>query len=356
MIDVISFTGRGAKLSFKIKDALREDVGLYTGRKNEPLMEQGLVYVPEPLEEWTKSRFENKIPMIFIGAAGIAVRAIAPHVSDKMKDPPVIVMDEAGQFVIPLLSAHCGGGITLTEILARELNATPVITTATDVNGLFAVDCFARDNKLAVKNKDDIKKVSSELLSGRRLSVKAEGGCIKGPLPEELELKRETEVADIVLSVYESSGEKHRELIRLFPRAVHLGIGCRAGKTAEEIEEAVKSALSGAGISPLSLCRVASVDLKAGEEGLRRFAEERKLPFITFSAEELKNAKGDFDASTFVAEITGVDNVCERAAWLSAFVSSGDKGAPELVIKKSAGNGITVAAACEAWEVCVQDV
>lgn len=90
------------------------------------------------------------------GHCGIAVRSIAPHVKDKLSDVPVLVADEAGQFVIPLLAGHYGGANRLAGELSRALGATAVLTTATDVNGLFAVDVFAASNRLAVAGHDGI--------------------------------------------------------------------------------------------------------------------------------------------------------------------------------------------------------
>lgn len=98
----------------------------------------------------------EKKALIFIGACGIAVRAIASSVNNKLKDSPVIVIDELGKFVIPILSGHVGGANELTVLLAAMMNATPVITTATDINNKFAVDVFAKKCRLAIVNKDGI--------------------------------------------------------------------------------------------------------------------------------------------------------------------------------------------------------
>ena len=143
-IDIMSFTGRGIRLSEKIRDEIlveQEDyeVHLYTKygkyqnladteRKIWQKQEQNAagwknqVYVKETIYDWMRARFEqnrkgNKTAVIWIGACGIAVRAMAPSLRDKLTDIPVLVVDEAGQFVIPVLSGHYGGQIILQDCL-----------------------------------------------------------------------------------------------------------------------------------------------------------------------------------------------------------------------------------------------
>ena len=82
--------------------------------------------VPEGgLSEWTKEAFLRDDALIFVGACGIAVRSIAPYVRDKFQDPAVVCVDEAGQFVIPLLSGHVGGANRLAEMVASGIGAVP---------------------------------------------------------------------------------------------------------------------------------------------------------------------------------------------------------------------------------------
>lgn len=107
--------------------------------------------------------------MLFVGAAGIAVRAIAPLVKDKLTDPAVLVMDEAGQFVIPILSGHVGGANELARLIAGLCQAVPVITTATDVNRVFAVDVFAAKNSLIIADREAARHVAMDLLEGREV-------------------------------------------------------------------------------------------------------------------------------------------------------------------------------------------
>ena len=127
--------------------------------------------------------FAQQFPVIFIGALGIAVRAIAPLIRHKTVDSPVLVLDEAGQFVIPVLSGHLGGANELAQQIAESLHSAAVVTTATDVNGLFAVDVFARKNGLRVCNPEAIRHVSGKLLQGEIIVMAVDPACMS---PEEV--------------------------------------------------------------------------------------------------------------------------------------------------------------------------
>ena len=140
----VSFTENGSRLNQGIRDLLeREGVEVAAYTKERYAEKYGLIPLVTSLHDWTADMFDEKDALLFIGASGIAVRSIAPFVADKRKDPAVVVMDEKGQFVISLLSGHLGGANELTGKIANLTGAIPVITTATDVNGRFAVDIFA---------------------------------------------------------------------------------------------------------------------------------------------------------------------------------------------------------------------
>ena len=127
--------------------------------------------------------------------------------------------------------------------------------------------------------------------------------------------------------------------LRLIPRVLNLGIGCRRGISEERIEAAVQAVL---GPIPLeAVAKVVSIDLKREEPGLLGFCARRKLPAVFYSAEELNRVPGDFPASERVKAVTGVDNVCQRAAMLDG---------KNCVIEKTAMDGVTVALAELEWE------
>lgn len=344
-ISIISFTERGAVLARTIRNSLAREMEITLSTKHRALpdhLEAG--YVEESLSRWAGERFREHSAVLFIGACGIAVRAIAPSVRDKLEDSPVLVMDEAGRFIIPLLSGHFGGANGLAERIAEKTGAVPVVTTATDVNGLFAADVFARRNRLAVCNRSGIATVSSALLAGKPVTMAVAGSCT-GSWPKELTPAPYpvNGRASVIVSPFAADAEKAD--LQLCPRASVLGIGCRRGKSFPEIEEAVEKQMKKAGLRRESLAAVASVDRKKDEQGLLEFAEKHGLPFLTFSADTLKAVGGDFVSSAFVEEQVGVDNVCERAAM--AACGKGGK----LLIEKYAENGITVAIAQKKWSV-----
>ena len=114
-----------------------------------------------PLRDWIREAFAQYEGLVFVGAVGIAVRAIAPYVQSKTTDPAVVVVDEGGRFVIPLLSGHLGGANGLAHRIAAAGGGSPVITTATDGRGLFAVDSWAKEQNCHVMEPERIRLTGS---------------------------------------------------------------------------------------------------------------------------------------------------------------------------------------------------
>ena len=298
-------------------------------------------------KEIVRESFERGEPLIFVGACGIAVRLIAPFVKDKLTDIPVLVIDEKGMNVIPILSGHYGGANELAQILADEIDATAVITTATDINDKFAIDVFAKKNDLFITDKAAIAKISSKVLKGEKISFYIEkskaGDKIRQNLLKEkdassiFEFKDENENSDVLItSKIPDSNNRNSANMILIPKRYVIGIGCKKGKSFEEIEEFVLSVLREKDININLVSAIASIDVKKDEEGIILFAEKYGIIFVTYTKEELESLSGDFSSSEFVKDTVGVDNVCERAA-----VKAGAEG--ELIVKKIAKDGITVA-------------
>ena len=313
-IKVLYFTDKGKALADRLK------VGL-TGHDT--------VVVPKgvPLAFVCGDAFADNEALVFIGAAGIAVRAIAPFVKDKLKDPPVVVMDENGSFVIPILSGHVGGANSLALELAEVTGAQPVITTATDVSGAFSVDVFAKENGLRIANREGIAKVSSSALEGKPVTI-----CIKDYPP--------AEPVDVLIADEEAADSlKGTAKIVLCPKKYAVGMGCRRGKSFEELRAFAEEVLRDNGIDLSDAGCIATIDVKKDEEGLKRLSQAWRMPLITFEAGMLAKAEGEFSHSDTVLEKVGVDNVCERAAVLAAGRGS------QIRVKKTARDGMTIAVA-----------
>lgn len=343
-ISVITFTKKGIELSKKIKNTLPETT-LFT-KYGQYEKEEGISFVEKRLPEWAGEQFQKGQAVVFIGACGIAVRSIAPHIANKLQDSPVLVIDELGQYVIPILSGHVGGANELATLFSEKIGAVPVITTATDINHKFAVDLFAKKKGLWIVNKEGIAKVSSKVLAEQTITLSIETGHYKegGKLPEGVKLTDypPTLGCDIVIT---SEEKDFLAALRLCPKEYAIGIGCKRGKEAEKIEAFIEETLEKNGICLSQVFALASLDVKKEEAGLLAWSEKKKIPFFTYTAEELGQVEGEFEASDFVQKTVGVDNVCERAA----LKQCGEKG--RLAAKKYAHDGMTIALAKKEWRV-----
>ena len=378
MLSIISFTEKGAHLSLKLLDMLSEEgenAWLYTkcSKYRDGCINKRLRYVYSNTDEWAKVQMSAKNELLFIGACGIAVRAIAPWVANKLYDSPVLVMDELGTYVIPILSGHVGGANEIAAKIGKMTGAIPVITTATDLNRCFAVDIFAKKNYLYIENKNGIAKVSSKVLRGEKISMAIEplGHAISEPETLETE-ENKTEKVETVKAgkqaeqdnrftnqieivdfppkqpidvIITSQKQDYNASLILRPKEYVLGMGCKRGKEPEKIEEYIDQTLTALGISKNQVYAICSIDKKRDEAGFLQWSSLERIPFITYSAEELEDVEGDFEVSQFVKSQVGVDNVCERAA----LKGCGEGG--ELVYRKHASDGMTIAVAKRDWRV-----
>ena len=319
----VAFTGKGAALA----ERLRAELG-------------GTVQIPGEgfsLSAWTAENFPEREALIFIGAAGIALRAVAPHIRSKAEDPAVLCVDETGRFVIPLLSGHLGGANELARLVAALTGGTAVITTATDLNGAFAVDLWAKSQGMTVLQPERIRQVSSAVLGGETVRVYCPYP-VAGERPAQLRCVDGNAEADVLVSFR----KEEPGALQLIPRVLTLGVGCRRGTGADTLERQLNQfcVCEERGVHPQAICRAATIDLKQDEDGLLRFCRNHGWSPVFYRAEELRKAEGRFTASAFVEAQTGVDNVCERAAVLCS-------GGGTLTESKYAAEGVTFALAEE---------
>lgn len=320
------------------EDASNKEIQILHKTKTKMLPELSM---KERIEDVVREQFSLVDVLIFICATGIAVRSIAPLLRHKSVDPAVLVMDETGKYCISLLSGHAGGANFFAHQAAALVGAEPVITTATDREGKFAVDVFARENGLLVTDWKKAKDVSVAVLSGEPVGIRSDFP-LAGSLPKELGERPE---ATLFIWITNKKNGAGTNTLRLLAPNVILGIGCRKNTEFELIETAVKAFLKEHNVDIRAVKKIASIDIKAGEPGLLAFSEKYGIPFETFSAEELSSVVGDFTESEFVEKTTGVSNVCERAA-----VFCGG----ELKVRKTRSPQVTIALAEEAVSITLR--
>ncbi|MDO5293011.1 MAG: cobalt-precorrin 5A hydrolase [bacterium] len=343
---IVAFTRNGANAAVKTKEYLVEEghnVKTYCFHK----------YAIEELEPFYKlgplieELFVSMDGILFISAAGIAVRSIAPYVKSKVNDPAVLVMDESKKFVISLLSGHLGGANELALDIASNLKATPVITTATDVNNKLAIDVWAAKRKLYIKEMELAKEVSARLLNDESVGYRCN---VEGNMEWKMALEcprgltKHDNVQVGVCVTYDELDMPFERTLHLIPKNLVLGIGCRKDKDPAQVERVVRQILGQYHIAKEAIVKLCSIDIKKQEKALLQLAEKWQIPFETFSSQELMQLAGDFTGSSFVQSITGVDNVCERSAVLGSMLETkNNRTEQQIIVRKQAVDGVTVA-------------
>lgn len=333
---IITYTERGLLLCEAVEDALKDkgfDTEVVDGRRRKISDDMGNI-------------FRESEAIVFVSASGIAVRMIAPYIRSKAEDPAVLVMDDGGKHAISLLSGHLGGANELALAVSSATGAAPVITTATDVNGKFAVDVWTKKAGCAIGDVHNIKYVSSAVLKGEKVGLSSDFE-IEGDIPEGIEAACGGETG-ICVSLSEEK-KPFKCTLNVIPKIVAIGAGCRRGTDPEAFEKFILETLREHGISIKAAESLSTIDIKRDEECMKAFSEKYGLKFVTYTADEL-NGAGDCDAegnpfhgSVFVRRTTGTDSVCERSAFLSS-----DKG--RIIIRKNSSSGMTVSVALRDWK------
>jgi cobalt-precorrin 5A hydrolase/precorrin-3B C17-methyltransferase len=297
---------------------------------------------------------------VLIGATGIAVRAIAPHLADKAADPAVVVVDDAGRFAIALSGGHRGGANVLAREVAALIGAEPVVTTATDTAGLAALDTLPGFTATG-----DVAAVTRAWLDGLPPALTVDPALAAWSLPTGLTAALPTSGSDTPGDSAESSEEgsdtpgdsaesseedgcrpavvvTDREVhpgageVVLHPKSLVLGVGSSSGADPERLHRLVLETLSGAGLSVDAVGCVATVDRKADEPAIVELAAALGVALRTFPADALAGIPVP-NPSSVVEAAVGTPSVAEAAA-LGA-------GGAVLIVEKRRSDEATVAVA-----------
>ncbi len=333
IIRIISFTDRGQALSQTLAASLSDHL-VQQYAKTDGFLPYASV------RTFAEEGMAQADLLVFIGATGIAVRAIAPFVRSKDTDPAVLVIDENGKYVISLLSGHIGGANAWAQRLADTLHAIPVITTATDGRGVFAVDSWGIRHDCSVKDIREIKHVSGALLRGEQVGLCSDFP-ICGTLPDGVQLDASQDCG-ILISIREPKQAPFVHTVQLVPHIVHVGVGCKKQTDPCALRTWAHGILQKLHIVPQAVASVSSIDLKKEEPAVLELAQAWRVHTQFYSAQELEQVKGEFPPSAFVRSITGTDNVCQRAA-----AKASENG--RCLLAKTAQDGMTISIYEKEW-------
>ena len=286
---------------------------------------------PGDLKTHIASLWQTQRALVFGLATGAVVRLIAPLLQHKSTDPAVVVVDEAGKFVISLCSGHQGGADQLAKIVAQLIGATPVVTGAAAGLGLPAVDtigtCFGW-----CKGEGDWTKVSAAIASSEPVQVIQSAGSHlwQQQIAEESShlwifnssSSSLTPKARIWISAKTSNSEFSIQnsaipAVQWHPRVLWIGIGCERGTSRQLIETAIQQVCRNHQLAAGAIAGIATVDRKADELGLVELCRDRDLPLRIFSAEILCNVAVPNPSNVVAAEV-GTPSVAEAAALCAA--------------------------------------
>ncbi len=333
-IAIYTLTSKGAELGQKIREFIGGD--LYVHKKIKKNFDS---YCFNKLSSLVSKTFSMYKEHIFITAMGIAVRSIAPHIVSKETDPAVVVLDQNARYCISLLSGHIGGANELCNKIAKHIKATPVITTATDTEGLTPVDMIAKKKGMYISNIYALKEVSSAMLEGDSIQLFDPNNIFPLNYPYIITVKKEIEwnkhIPGIWIS-YKKTDILKKKLI-IVPRILVVGIGCNKGIEKLEIKRALETVFQRFNLNLHAINSVATINKKKCEKGLLEFINDIKIPINFFSSEELSLISVP-NPSKFSKKYMGTESVCEASAIISAKMGN-------LLVPKQKFKNVTIAVA-----------
>lgn len=346
-IAIIAITRNGAHLGARLKEGF-SDAELFVLAKHRGQGGKDAVPFTGELKELVARVWPEYRGLVFIMAAGIVVRMIAPHLAGKEKDPAVVVMDDVGRFSISLLSGHLGGANELACKCAFLTGSREVITTATDANSLPSFDMLAKEEGWSIDDLSRVKTLNSLLLDDEEIAVVDPTGRVRSYFRGRGNLY----FYDTFVEALQSRAKGYlfvtnrrlppqvqsEKLLVLCPQNLVLGIGCNRGTEMEEIEEVVCANLKRLFLSIKSVKCIASASAKAAEPGLLAFAGKYALPLNFYESAELNRVTVPSPPSLHAIEAIGAVGVAEPAAIIAS-----EGGA--LLLKKVKSGNVTLAIA-----------
>ncbi|WP_331001603.1 cobalt-precorrin 5A hydrolase [Geomonas sp. RF6] len=344
MIAIIAITANGARLGSLLRNGLPESALFVIDKHACP----GATPFCERVPALVERLWHQYAGLVFIMATGIVVRSVAPLLKSKECDPAVVVLDDAGRFAVSLLSGHLGGANALAERCAALAGSIPVVTTATDANGLPSFDMLAKEKGWVIDDLSKVKVLNALLLEGKEIAVAGREEEIRSYFGGKGALSFHATVEDACASgasgcLWVTNQTPPPELpterlLILRPMDLTLGIGCNRGTSAAEIGAVVHQKLSELSLSMKSVGCIATASAKGDEPGLLAFASAAAIPLETFEPHELNAVAVPSPPSEHALVAIGAQGVAEPAAILAA-------GGGRLLLNKVKSGNVTLAIA-----------
>ena len=332
-IAIISVSDKGKSLASTLKEKLDDD---------STIIRTDLYH--KNVKKYFPILFYEYDAIIAIMASGILIRSIANLIESKVTDPAILNVDDNGKFVISTLSGHLGGANKLTHKIADLINATPVITTSTDVNQRLGIDVLAQDLYLSIDNPKEILFFNKAILDEKKLNFTINPDANFDYLFDYL--NKVTLEMDVSFGYSKDvdSDEIHVALdgheIILKERKIVVGIGCRRGKEFEKIQEGLFKSIDELNIHKSRINMLASAEIKKDETGILQLSKELDIPVNFVEIDKLKLFESrDVQKSDFVYSKFGIYGVCEPSALITAGFDS------KLIYKKTSYDGVTISIA-----------
>jgi cobalt-precorrin 5A hydrolase len=336
-VALITLTHGGLQLGDKLRK-YNPQIDVFTHKKSQ----YNYVNLIElPLRDNIKQLMDEYDMLVFIMATGIVVRLIAPYIKHKSIDPGIIVIDEQGDYVISLLSGHLGGANEYTREIAKHLHAHPVITTASDVNNTIAVDMLAMKLDCYIDDFEDAKIVTSHIVNGDNIGIIS--NTIDISLPKQfIIIDRDNILRSInknhikaLIAIDSNKLQVDMPVSYIYKKDITLGIGCKRGKTREDITRELMPLLMEKDINIKRISKISTVEVKKDEIGIIELAKRLKVPMDIITINEIKEVQHLFEGSEFVEKTIGVTCVSEPCGYLSS-----NNG--KCILNKVKANGITI--------------
>ena len=317
-IACLTFTHRGFELAERLQ-------GSYQGRVE--------VFAKETYKDELPRIFEEFEGVVFVASTGIAVRLSAPFLKGKTKDPAIVVVDDMGRYAISLVSGHLGGANALAQEIAELLDCQPIITTASDARKIESIDMFAQRHHLVIADMLDAKLITGMMVDGRPIRLDSE-------IPVTLDYPHlsDDEYDGCIYVTSQRYMESNVPCCVLHPKTLHVGLGCRRGKTAKEIMDAITQVFQEENLCLSSIRSIATTEIKQEEPGILEAVNRLGAELRIFTHSQIRSVQDRFVRSEFVERTIGVSAVSEPCAYLAG----GD-----VIVGKIAMHGVTVAVARE---------